>query len=283
MGRPERHRGEDVELLTGMPYIDPALRGHLPLADDPRFGYYMLQLAGESRTSVRASVGDIKERLTQAKSMDEVVQLIIDGLSEKPRRTLQIGAGDAFDANTSLLDHGIDSISATAVRNWCVAACPGAAGSGIRFELTLVAGSRRCCISMCLSSKSSEGRPSGTLPPKKHQGYRPLSFRRHGPVTKLRGRTDRRRPPSPRPTATRTALTQRAQAHSAPEVVPHPRTRGGTKYSVPDGIIPGRCANHPMTCSTMKRLRKWHLKPCTRQVAASASRMITHISHSSRR
>ncbi|KAF4510368.1 hypothetical protein G6O67_002258 [Ophiocordyceps sinensis] len=118
VGRPERHRGEDVELLTGMPYIDPALRGHLPLADDPRFGYYMLQLAGESRTSVRASVGDIKERLTQAKSMDEVVQLIIDGLSEKPRRTLQIGAGDAFDANTSLLDHGIDSISATAVRNW---------------------------------------------------------------------------------------------------------------------------------------------------------------------
>ena len=108
----------DVEIITGMPFMDPAQQDRFPFFDDPRFGYYKLQ--GRRNRAGDASLlgGSIKDRLTTAQSLDEVQQIIIDGLSTKLRGTLQIPAEDTIDVVNSLIDQGVDSLGAVTIGSW---------------------------------------------------------------------------------------------------------------------------------------------------------------------
>lgn len=68
---------DDFELMTGMPYMDPVHREHLPFFDDPRLGQYRLpDQQKKSGTGIFTSARPVRERLLEARSMDEVYNAI---------------------------------------------------------------------------------------------------------------------------------------------------------------------------------------------------------------
>jgi hypothetical protein len=68
-GRPDAT--DDFELMTGMPYMDPLHKEHLPFFDDPRLGRYRLpdqQLKSSAMADSRSR--PVKESLAEATSKD---------------------------------------------------------------------------------------------------------------------------------------------------------------------------------------------------------------------
>ncbi|KAL0941432.1 beta-ketoacyl synthase domain-containing protein [Colletotrichum truncatum] len=117
-GRPDAPKDEDVEVITGVPFIDPTFRDRIPFFDDPRFGYYKLQSQSAKLDDLSASGGSIKDRLMAAHSLDEVRDIVIDGLATKLRSTLQIPPEDSVDIVSPLIDQGVDSLGAVTIGTW---------------------------------------------------------------------------------------------------------------------------------------------------------------------
>ncbi|KAG6012888.1 putative PKS/NRPS-like protein biosynthetic cluster [Claviceps pusilla] len=109
---------EDVEVITGMPFIDPTYRDRIPFFDDPRLGFYKLQDHKATTGDSATSKGSVKERLLQATTLDQVSSVVRDGLSERLRSTLQIAAEDSVDVETPLIDQGVDSLGAVTIGTW---------------------------------------------------------------------------------------------------------------------------------------------------------------------
>ncbi|RYP45940.1 hypothetical protein DL768_007780 [Monosporascus sp. mg162] len=118
VGQPEVSQGEDIEVITGMPFIDPVHRERIPFFDDPRLGYYKLKDQKANANDSTGSKRNIKEQLLKAASIEEVREIITDGLSEKMRSTLQIAAEDSVDVTTALIDQGVDSLGAVTIGTW---------------------------------------------------------------------------------------------------------------------------------------------------------------------
>ncbi|KAG5936300.1 Type I Iterative PKS [Claviceps sorghi] len=116
-GLPKRPEAtdEDVEIVTGMPFIDSTYRDRIPYFDDPRFGFYKLQDHKATAGLPATSQGSVKERLMQATTLDQVSAIVRDGLSERLRRTLGIATEDNVDVETPLIDQGVDSIGAVTI------------------------------------------------------------------------------------------------------------------------------------------------------------------------
>ena len=127
----------DLELMSGMPYMDPIYRERMPFFDDPRLSQFRLpdqqkKFSGAADTTSRP----VREWLLEVKSMDEayyaikgmpslsgeccdtLTWLCIDGLTEKLRTALAMSADDEVDAETPLIDQGVDSLVAVAIRTW---------------------------------------------------------------------------------------------------------------------------------------------------------------------
>ncbi|XMA10253.1 hypothetical protein WAI453_003044 [Rhynchosporium graminicola] len=110
---------EDVELTTGMVYLDPAYREMVHFFDDPRFGYYKRAGQDSNAGKITSSAVSVKESLKLAVTMEEVRQIITDGLVQKLRVALQMGTENIQSLLTvPLIDQGVDSRSAITIGNW---------------------------------------------------------------------------------------------------------------------------------------------------------------------
>ncbi|KAI5274298.1 hypothetical protein E4T47_02663 [Aureobasidium subglaciale] len=109
---------EPVELVTGMPFIDPVDRDQIPYFDDPRLAYYKLATRRGKGFEAAGAAGSVQERLLSADSMDDVRAIILEGLSVKIRAALQIAASDELDLTSPLIDQGVDSLSAVIIGTW---------------------------------------------------------------------------------------------------------------------------------------------------------------------
>lgn len=108
----------DVEVITGMPYMDPANHDRIPYFDDPRFAYFKLSDRSAKGNNAADAVGSVKDQLLKADSMGQVRSIITDGLCVRIRGALQLTAADELSLTTPLIDQGIDSLSAVTVASW---------------------------------------------------------------------------------------------------------------------------------------------------------------------
>lgn len=60
----------------------------------------------------------LERALIAAESLDEVREIIVDGLSRQLRNTLRISAEDAVDIVRPLVDQGVDSLGAVTIGTW---------------------------------------------------------------------------------------------------------------------------------------------------------------------
>ncbi|KAI8200468.1 Lovastatin nonaketide synthase [Colletotrichum sp. SAR 10_76] len=107
----------DIEVITGFPVFEAKNKNSFKLWDNPRFGHLRtpensLSHVGEGSSASRVS---IKERLREAKTVDEAKEAIIHGLAQKTRDILLIPADQIVNLSAALLDQGIDSLGAVAV------------------------------------------------------------------------------------------------------------------------------------------------------------------------
>lgn len=77
---------EDVELTTGMVYLDPAYEESIHFFNDPRFGYYKRMRPNDTVGSGPNSTTSVSERLRSATTRDEVRQIITGNYSLNPQR-----------------------------------------------------------------------------------------------------------------------------------------------------------------------------------------------------
>lgn len=109
---------KDIEVITGMPYMDPANHDRIPYFDDPRFAYFKLSDRRIKDEDASGATGSVKDRLLKAETPDEVRSIILDGLVDKIRRALQLTPADELNLTTPLTDQGVDSLSAAAIGSW---------------------------------------------------------------------------------------------------------------------------------------------------------------------
>ncbi|KAF6803240.1 beta-ketoacyl synthase domain-containing protein, partial [Colletotrichum musicola] len=108
----------DVEVITGMRFLDPKNRELIPHYDDPRVGYYILSEKRGTSAGADSALASVKERLLEAVDMIEVRRIIAEGLAQKLRTTLQITHEDGVRLDTPLIDQGVDSLSAVTIGTW---------------------------------------------------------------------------------------------------------------------------------------------------------------------
>ncbi|OQE31496.1 hypothetical protein PENSTE_c001G10122 [Penicillium steckii] len=109
---------DEVELVTGMPFVDPADRDQIPYFDDPRLAYYKLSDGRNKVNELAGDKGSVQDRLLKAETMDEVRAIILEGISAKIRVALQVAASDDINLNSPLVDQGVDSLSAVTIGTW---------------------------------------------------------------------------------------------------------------------------------------------------------------------
>jgi hypothetical protein len=80
-GRPGS--SDDVEIMTGMRFLDPSNRELIPHFDDPRLGYFILAEQRGKASGAANSLESVKERLLKAATLDEVRQ-IVTGMAVAP-------------------------------------------------------------------------------------------------------------------------------------------------------------------------------------------------------
>ncbi|KAF1848288.1 putative polyketide synthase [Cucurbitaria berberidis CBS 394.84] len=115
----DRANGPDaVEIITGMPVFDPAHKDQIPYYDDPRLAYFKLPDGKGRGGDATSSVGSVKDQLLKAVTIEEVRQIITDGVSGKIRVALQVAADDPISITTPLIDEGVDSLSAVTIGAW---------------------------------------------------------------------------------------------------------------------------------------------------------------------
>ncbi|GAB1197712.1 hypothetical protein APSETT444_007015 [Aspergillus pseudonomiae] len=109
----------EIELTTGIPPLDPTLKDRITFFDDTRVGNFKIpERRGKADDNTRGSKGSVKEQLLQATSLDQVRQIVIDGLSERLRVTLQVLDGETVHPTVPLIDQGVDSLGAVTVGTW---------------------------------------------------------------------------------------------------------------------------------------------------------------------
>ncbi|KAJ4181992.1 hypothetical protein NW755_010680 [Fusarium falciforme] len=108
----------DVEVMTGMPYMDPSNRDRIPYFDDPRFAHFKLSHRHVKSEAAAGAAGSIKDQLAKAETMDQVRSVIIEGVSGRIRGALQLTPADELSLTVPLIDQGVDSLSAVTVGSW---------------------------------------------------------------------------------------------------------------------------------------------------------------------
>jgi len=85
-GRPDA--ADDVEIMTGMRFLDPSNRELIPHFDDPRLGYFILAEQRSKAGGTANSPASVKERLLEAITIDEVRQIVTGMVFAHPAHVL---------------------------------------------------------------------------------------------------------------------------------------------------------------------------------------------------
>ena len=85
-GRPDA--ADDIEIMTGMPFLDPSHRDLIPHFDDPRFAYFILAEQRGKAGGTANSLESVKERLLKAVTIDEVRQIVTGMAFARPAHVL---------------------------------------------------------------------------------------------------------------------------------------------------------------------------------------------------
>ncbi|KAK9774856.1 putative Beta-ketoacyl synthase domain-containing protein [Seiridium cardinale] len=107
-----------AEIITGIPEFSARQKDTIKFYEDPRFGNIKIP---ESRTSTDAESSvksSIKDQLLRARTLDDVQNVIINGLSAKMRGILHVPADEQIDVSSPLIDQGVDSLGAITVGSW---------------------------------------------------------------------------------------------------------------------------------------------------------------------
>ncbi|OHW99116.1 beta-ketoacyl synthase domain-containing protein [Colletotrichum incanum] len=106
----------EIDIGTGIPELYARFKDSLVFYNDPRFGNLKVP---EKREATRSgSKTSVKEQLLTATTLDEVRQVIIDGMCEKLSGTLHLAADQRVDPAAPLIDQGVDSLGAITVASW---------------------------------------------------------------------------------------------------------------------------------------------------------------------
>ncbi|RAL02587.1 uncharacterized protein BO80DRAFT_443386 [Aspergillus ibericus CBS 121593] len=115
-GRANCH--DRAEIVTG---IGPAVLSDLirdRYRDDPRFSHVNLERRGGQADSGSGANSSVRSQLQGARSVEEVEQIILDAFIARLKTLLQMSAGQPLDANSTLVEQGIDSLVAIDIRGW---------------------------------------------------------------------------------------------------------------------------------------------------------------------
>ncbi|KAK1488186.1 beta-ketoacyl synthase domain-containing protein [Colletotrichum cuscutae] len=108
----------DFEVITGIPEFSARHKDTVKFYDDPRFGNLKVPESRANTDGASGAKSSVKEQLLKARTLDEVRDIIIDGLSQKMRGILHIPADEKVNATTPLIDQGVDSLGAITVGSW---------------------------------------------------------------------------------------------------------------------------------------------------------------------
>ncbi|KXH44578.1 beta-ketoacyl synthase domain-containing protein [Colletotrichum nymphaeae SA-01] len=108
----------DLEVITGIPEFSARHKDTVKFYDDPRFGNLKVPESRANTDGASGAKSSVKEQLLKARTLDEVRDIIIDGLSQKMRGILHIPADEKVNATTPLIDQGVDSLGAITVGSW---------------------------------------------------------------------------------------------------------------------------------------------------------------------
>lgn len=67
---------DDVEVITGMRFLDPKNKEQIPHFDDPRLGHSILSEQRGNAAGVGTALASVKERLLEAETIGEVARLL---------------------------------------------------------------------------------------------------------------------------------------------------------------------------------------------------------------
>jgi acyl carrier protein len=109
---------DDVEVITGMPLMDPSNRDRIPYYDDPRFSGFKVLDQRNKADDQGVGAGFVKEQLQQAKDMQQVNDILLEGLSGRVGVALQLTVADELALAVPLIDQGVDSLSAVTISSW---------------------------------------------------------------------------------------------------------------------------------------------------------------------
>nr|XP_036578380.1 polyketide synthase [Colletotrichum truncatum]KAF6785623.1 polyketide synthase [Colletotrichum truncatum] len=106
----------EIDIGTGIPELHARFKDSLVFYSDPRFGNLKVpEKRDKTSSGLKTS---IKEQLLTATGLEEVRQIIIDGMCEKLRGTLHLPADEGVDPAAPLIDQGVDSLGAITVASW---------------------------------------------------------------------------------------------------------------------------------------------------------------------
>jgi hypothetical protein len=71
---------DDVEVITGMPLMDHSNRDRIPYYDDPRFSGFKVSDQRNKADKLGKGAESVKEQLLQAKDMQQVNDVLLEGL-----------------------------------------------------------------------------------------------------------------------------------------------------------------------------------------------------------
>ncbi|KAI9163194.1 Lovastatin nonaketide synthase mokA [Paramyrothecium foliicola] len=107
-----------LEIITGIPEFSARHKDTVKFYDDPRFGNLKVPESRANSDSASGVKSSVKEQLLNAKTLDEVRDIVIDGLSQKMRGILHIPADEEVNVTAPLIDQGVDSLGAITVGSW---------------------------------------------------------------------------------------------------------------------------------------------------------------------
>ena len=104
-GRPDA--AGDIEIMTGMRFLDPSNRDLIPHFDDPRLGYFILAEQRGKAGGTANSLESVKEWLLKAVTIDEVRQIVTGMAFAHPAHVLyanKLHRGLSRKASNNLAD-----------------------------------------------------------------------------------------------------------------------------------------------------------------------------------
>ncbi|OAG36753.1 hypothetical protein AYO21_09026 [Fonsecaea monophora] len=109
---------DDVELVTGMVHMDEKDQERIPWYNDPRFAAFKMSDRRTTGNEATGAVASLKEQLSKAETIEQVRDIILEGVSSRIRGALLIATADELNLTAPLIDQGVDSLSAVTVASW---------------------------------------------------------------------------------------------------------------------------------------------------------------------